>query len=187
MDRDQALRLMTEWTPSESLQRHMLCVEACLRGYAAARGEDVELWGRAGLLHDFDYERHPDDHPLPGLALLEALGEDPALIQAVAAHYEAKTGVAPTSDLDKHLFACDELSGFVVACVYVRPSKSVLDLEVKSVRKKLKTPAFAAAVSRDDIEQGAAMIGLDLDEHIGNVIRFLQAEADALGLAGGTP
>jgi predicted hydrolase (HD superfamily) len=115
------------------------------------------------------------------------LGEDPVLIQAVAAHYEAKTGVAPQSDLDKHLFACDELSGFVVACVYVRPSKSVMDLEVKSVRKKLKTPAFAAAVSRDDIEQGAAMIGLDLDEHIGNVIRFLQAEADALGLAGSTP
>ncbi len=183
MTRDEALTLMTEHTSSESLQRHMLAVEACMRWYARKLGEDEELWGRAGLLHDFDYEEHPDDHPLPGMKMLEDLGEDPALIRAIAAHYAEKTGVEPESPLERHLFACDEITGFLMACVYVRPSRSIMDLEVKSVTKKLKVPAFAAGVKREDLHHGAELIGVELNQHIANCIEAMRTEADLLGIA----
>lgn len=126
----------------------MLGVEACVRWYAARRGADVEQWGLAGLLHDFDYEAHPEEHPLWGLAFLEEMGVDPAVRSAISAHYPEKTGVEPESDLERHLFACDELSGFVTAVTYVRPSRSVHEVEVSSVTNKLKTPSFAAGVDR---------------------------------------
>lgn len=184
MTRDEALTLMTEHTPSESLQRHMLAVEACMRWYARKLGEDEELWGRTGLLHDFDYEEFPDEHPLPGMKMLEEKGEDPALIRAIASHYAAKTGVQPESALERHLFACDEITGFLTACVYVRPSRSIMDLEVKSVNKKLKTAAFAAGVSRDDLRDGAEMIGVELNQHIANCIEAMRGEADLLGIRG---
>jgi putative nucleotidyltransferase with HDIG domain len=185
MTREEAWSLVCEHTASESLRRHMQCVEACMRGYAGRLGEDEELWALAGLLHDFDYEAHPDEHPLWGLAVLEKLGIEEAVRRAIAAHYEAKTGVAPESAVERHLVACDEISGFVVAVTYVRPSKDVRDVEVKSVLKKLKEPAFAAGVSREDVLHGCDLIGLPLEEHVGNVLRFLQADAEALGLAGG--
>lgn len=184
MTRAEAWQLVTEHTPSDRLRRHMLAVEACLRWYAAQRGADQEQWGLAGLLHDFDYELHPEEHPMWGLTLLEAKGTDPAIRQAIAAHYQEKTGVAPTSDLDRHLVACDELSGLVAACVYVRPDRSINGLEVKSVLKKLKTPSFAAGVDREAVHASAALIGLDLETHIANVIIAMQGQAEALGLAG---
>lgn len=162
----------------------MLGVEACLRWYARRLGEDEELWGVAGLLHDFDYEQHPDEHPLWGMALLESNDADPALIRAIASHYAEKTGVQPETALERHLFACDELSGFITAVTYVRPSRSVHEVEVKSVLKKLKTPAFAAGVNRDDVTRGAEMIGVSLEEHIAHCITAMREKAEDLGLAG---
>lgn len=184
MTRHEAYQLMLAHTPSESLQRHMLGVEACMRWYAKSQGEDQEKWGIAGLLHDFDYEQHPDEHPLWGMSLLESMGVDSEIISAIAAHYPPKTGVNPESPIQKYLFACDEISGFVTACVYVRPSQSVLDLEVKSVTKKLKTLNFAAGVNRDDVATGAELIGLDLQTHIGNIITAMRENAENLGLKG---
>lgn len=182
--RQQALDLVNEHTKNPALVKHMLIVEACVRWYAEQLGEDVETWGRAGLLHDFDYEAHPDEHPRWGLTLLESLGEDPVVVQAIAAHAPERTGVSPTSSLDKHLFACDELSGLINACILVRPSRSVMDLEVKSVKKKLKDATFAAGVNRGDVAQGVELIGIDLDQHISNLLAALRANAAELGLAG---
>ena len=162
----------------------MLAVEACMRWYAEKLGEDQELWGLVGLLHDFDYEQHPDDHPLWGMDLLEKLGMDEVVIRAIASHYAAKTGVAPESRMEKHLFACDELSGFITAVTYVRPSKNIADVQVKSVTKKLKEHSFAAGVNRDDVVNGAEMIGLPLEEHIANMITAMSLAAAPLGLAG---
>ncbi len=181
-DRAAALDLLETHTPGESLRRHALAVEACLRGYAARLGEDEDLWGNAGLLHDFDYEAHPDEHPLWGMALLRAEGWPEEAVRAIAAHYPAKTGVEPESPLERHLFACDELSGLLVACAYVRPSGKIADVELKSAMKKLKTPAFAAGVNRDDVARGAELIGLSIEEHVANCLGFMTASAENLGL-----
>jgi predicted hydrolase (HD superfamily) len=159
-------------------------VAACLDYYAALLGQDREMWSITGILHDFDYEQHPDEHPLWGMSLLQQTGWPDEIVEAIAAHYPAKTGVEPTSSLQRHLFACDELSGFITAVTYVRPSKSVLEVEVKSVTKKLKTLAFAAGVNRDDVTRGADLIGLPIEEHIDNCIKAMQAKAGELGLAG---
>ena len=177
-----ALALLEAHTPGESLRRHGLAVEACLRGYAARLGEDEELWGNAGLLHDFDYEEHPDEHPLWGMALMRAEGWPEEMVRAIAAHYPLKTGVEPETPLERHLFACDELSGLLVACAYVQPSKRIADVKLSSALKKLRTPAFAAGVSREDVAHGAALIGLSVEAHVANCLGFLQASAPTLGL-----
>lgn len=184
MTRDEALMLMQEHTDNEGLQRHMLGVETCMRWHAKRLGEDEDAWGIAGLLHDFDYEKHPDEHPLWGLDLLEQRGVDEGIRRAIAAHYPPKTGVEPESPMERHLFACDELSGFIIACVWVRPSRSIMDLKPKSVTKKLKVASFAAGVNRDDVRKGAELLGIELSEHIANCIEALQGDAESLGIAG---
>lgn len=183
--RDHAWALLTEYTAGESLRKHALGVEAAVRGYARRFGEDEETWGIVGLIHDFDYERWPDpaDHPTRGSEILRDLGYPEVMIRAILSHADY-TGVVRESRLEHTLFACDELAGFVTAAALVRPTKSVLDLEARSVKKRMKDKAFARAVSRDDLRQGAEEIGLSLDDHITNVIGFLRAEAPALGLTG---
>jgi putative nucleotidyltransferase with HDIG domain len=183
--RDAAWRLLCEYTQKEGLRKHALAVEAAMREYARHFGEDEERWGITGLLHDFDYERWPslEDHPFRGAEILRAEGFPEAMIRAILSHGD-HTGVARESRLEHTLFACDELAGFVVAAALVRPSKSVLDLEVGSVKKRMKDKAFARAVSRDDLRRGAEELGLPLDVHASNVIAFLRERADGLGLRG---
>lgn len=155
-----------------------------MRDAARRHGGDEELWGRAGLLHDFDYEQHPDEHPLWGIALLQQMGESQEVIDAIAAHYPEKTGVQPEAAMQRWLFACDEFSGLITATAYVRPSKSIHEVEVKSVMKKLKTPAFAAGVKREDVARGAELVGLSVEDLASQLIAAMQAEADTLGLVG---
>lgn len=183
--RDAALALLEEYTQGESLRRHALGVEAALRGYARLFGEDEALWSVTALLHDFDYERWPsaDDHPYRGVEILSGLGYGEVVTRAILSHADY-TGVGRVSRLEHALYACDEMSGFVTAAALVRPSKSVLDLEAASVKKRMKDKAFARAVPREDLVRGAEGLGLSLDEHITNVITFLRVEADALGLRG---
>jgi len=183
-DRARALVLLHEWVQSEALRRHALAVEAALRAYARELGEDEDAWGCVGLLHDFDWERHPslDQHPQDGERVLEELGYPEWFRRAILSHAH-HTGVARESALEHHLFACDELSGFVHACGLVRPT-GLEGLEPKSVRKKLKQPSFAAGVDRSDVAGGAAEIGRDLDEHIAFVVAALRPIAPDLGLPG---
>jgi predicted hydrolase (HD superfamily) len=185
LSRDAAYALMTEWTGSESLRKHMLAVEAALRGYARLWGEPEEEWAVVALLHDFDYERYPDatDHPFRGVEVLEQKGYPGWVTRAILSHADY-SGVPRESRLEHALYACDEMSGFVTAAALVRPSKSVMDLEASSVIKRMKDKAFARAVSRDDLRRGAEEIGLPLDQHIANVITFMREQADALGLRG---
>jgi putative nucleotidyltransferase with HDIG domain len=185
LTRDNAWALLNEYTKSESLLKHALAVEAAVRGYARQFGEDENFWGITALLHDFDYERYPDlkDHPIRGSEILRERGYPEALIRAILSHGD-HTGVKRESKLEHTLFACDELAGFITAASLVRPSKSVLDLEASSVKKRMKDKAFARGVKREDLVLGAEELGLPLDEHITNVIGFLREQADALGLRG---
>ncbi len=185
VSRDAAWALLTEWTKGESLRKHALAVEAAVRGYARLFGEDEEAWAAVALLHDFDYERYQslEDHPFRGCDELRRLGYPEWVMRAILSHAEY-SGVPRESRLEKTLFACDEMAGFVTAAALVRPSKSVLDLEASSVIKRMKDKAFARAVSRDDLRKGAEELGLTLEEHVTNVISFIRAQADALGLRG---
>jgi putative nucleotidyltransferase with HDIG domain len=185
LSRDAAWRLLTEYTKSESLLKHALGVEAALRGYARTFGEDENAWGIVGLLHDFDYERWPstEDHPFRGSEILRAQGYPEWVIRAILSHADY-SGVPRETQLERALFACDELAGFITAAALVRPSKSVLDLEPSSVIKRMKDKAFARAVKRDDLRAGAEILGLALEAHIANVVGFMRLEADALGLRG---
>ncbi|HEX2452809.1 MAG TPA: HD domain-containing protein [Vicinamibacterales bacterium] len=185
MSRTDALALMTEYTQSESLRKHMLAVEAAVRGYARLWGADEDDWGAVALLHDFDYERWPDaeNHPFRGVDILKEKGYPEWVTRAILSHADY-SGVARESRLEHTLYACDEMSGFVTAASLVRPSKSILDLEASSVIKRMKDKAFARAVNRDDLRRGAEEIGLPLDQHIANVIGFMREQADALGLRG---
>jgi len=188
--RDDALALMREYTASDSLRKHMLAVEAAMRAYAAKEGADVERWGLAGLIHDFDYERFPNDahspteeHPSEGVRLLRARGWPEDILEAIMGH-ALYTGTPRVTPMAKTLFAVDELTGLITATALVRPSRSVHEVEARSVRKKMKDKAFARGVSRDDVVNGAADLGVELDEHIAFVIGAMQGAADSLGLAG---
>ncbi|HKC57517.1 MAG TPA: HDIG domain-containing protein [Vicinamibacterales bacterium] len=185
LTRDAAWALLTEWTKSESLRKHALAVEASVRGYARLFGEDEEAWGVVALLHDFDYERYQtaEDHPFRGCEELQRRGYPEWVTRAILSHADS-SGIARASRLEKTLYACDEMSGFVTAASLVRPSKSVLDLEPASVIKRMKDKAFARNVSRDDLRRGAEELNLPLEEHVANVIRFIRERADALGLRG---
>ena len=185
--RDDAYRLMTSHVKNENLQKHMLAVEAALRFYARKYGEDEELWGMTGLLHDCDYEEYPDlhEHTRVLAGWLDKDGYDERIIYAILAHNDLNATTHPRNDLLSHaLYACDEVTGMITATALVRPNKSILGLEVSSVRKKMKTKGFAAGVNRDDLVKGAAELGVDLDEHIAFVISAMSSIADKLGLAG---
>ena len=185
LNRDQAFALMCEYTASLSLRRHMLAVEAAMRAYAAKFSEDENEWGIVGLLHDFDYERWPDppDHPLKGSAILAERGYPEDVIYAIKSHADYLPDCPRVSPLDKTLYACDELAGFITAVAKVRP-EGIRGLKASSVKKKFKQKTFAAAVSRDDIARGAADLGVELDEHIQFVIDAMQTRAAELGLNG---
>lgn len=188
--RDEALELVHEWTQSESLRKHMLSVETAMRAYAERFGEDVELWGVTGLIHDFDYERFPNadlsadvEHPAEGVRYLRRLGWPESVCEAVLGHAHY-TGVPRESLMAKTLFAVDELTGLITASALVKPSRSVADVDVAGVRKKMKDKAFARGVNREDVIQGAEALGIALDEHIGVVLAAMQGSAASLGLAG---
>ena len=183
MNREQNLQLLREYVSNPGLQRHMFAVEAAMRAYAEKLGEDTEKWAATGLLHDFDYERWPDppDHPLQGSEILRSKGYPEDVIYAIKSHADYLTDCPRLSPMDKALYACDELCGFLVACALMRPGR-LEGMTAKSVRKKMKTASFAAAVNRDDIVRGAADLGVDLDEHISFLIEALQTIADVLDL-----
>jgi putative nucleotidyltransferase with HDIG domain len=184
-DREAAWCLLTEFTQSESLRRHALAVEACMRAYAKKFGDNEELWGVVGLLHDFDYEKYPslDDHPCRGSEILEARGWPEKIRRAILSHAES-SGVTRDTPMEKALFACDELAGFITAVALVKPGKSLAEVDAKSVRKKMKDKAFARSVSRDDMVNGAADLGIDLEAHIAFSIEAMKGIADRLGLDG---
>jgi putative nucleotidyltransferase with HDIG domain len=185
MDREQALAILHEFTRSESLRKHALAVEACVAAYARRWGEDETKWSVTALLHDFDYEMHPNapDHPMKGEAILAERGVDPEIRRAILSHANY-SGVPRESALEKTLFACDELAGFLTAVAYVKPKRSVHEVDARSVRKKLKDKAFARSVSREDIENGAREMNVDLDEHIEFCIAAMRDRAEQLGLNG---
>ncbi len=185
MTRPEAIELLHEFTKSESLRKHALAVDACVVAYAAKFGQDEATWSVTALLHDFDYEIHPEapDHPMKGEPILAARGISEEIRRAILSHANY-SGVSRDSLLEKTLFACDELAGFLTACSYVRPSRSIAEVETKSVRKKLKDKAFARSVSRDDITMGAEALGIDLDAHIDFCLAAMQKRAAELGLDG---
>src|SRR5215467_13215531 len=184
-DRERAWGLLTEFTQSESLRKHALAVEACMRAYAHKLAGDENLWGVVGLIHDFDYEKWPslEDHPYRGNEILAERGWPEEIRRAIMSHAEY-TGVTRDSQMEKALFACDELAGFITACALVKPGKSLAEVEAASVKKKMKDKAFARSVNRNDIVQGAADLGVELEEHIGFCIEAMQGVAQALGLDG---
>ncbi len=196
LDRAEAMAQLREWTASESLRKHGLAVSVCAEAYgvrearrlgleAAEAAEFAELYACAGLLHDMDYERHPtaEEHPFVGVAHLREQGWPEVVLHAILAHADY-SGVKPETHLDKALFACDELAGFLTACALVKPSKSILDVEVAGVKKKMKDKAFARAVKREDITAGAELLGISVEEHVGNCLRAMQERAEELGMAG---
>ncbi len=185
MIRSEAWGLLTEFTQSESLRKHALAVEACMRAYARKFGGDEERWGVVGLIHDFDYEKYPslDDHPFKGNQILQQRGVDEEISHAIMSH-AAHTGVSRDSNLEKALFACDELAGFITATALIKPNKSLAEVDARSVRKRMKDKAFARSVSRDDIVNGAAGLGVDLDEHITFCVEAMKSVAGELGLQG---
>ncbi len=190
--RDETLALMHEYTASESLRKHMLSVECAMRAYAEKLGDDVERWGITGLIHDFDYERFPnnehsatDEHPAEGVRILRSRGYPEDILEAILGHAQY-SGVPRVTPMAKALFAVDELTGLITATALVKPSKSVHDVEAKSVRKKMKDKAFARGVSREDVIQGAEELGVDLEEHIAFVIDAMRGSAEEIGLAGNT-
>jgi putative nucleotidyltransferase with HDIG domain len=179
--REESLRLLEEWVENEGLRNHMKAVEAAVRWYARAEGADEEVWGTAGLLHDLDWEKYPDEHPLRAVTELRERGYPEEVLHAILAHRSAFTGVEPESRLDRVLVACDELTGLITATVLVRPT-GIDDLTPKSVTKKMKDKAFAAGVDRDEVRHGAELIGLELPVHVGNVIEAMRGQAEELGL-----
>ena len=188
--RSAALALVHEYTASESLRKHMLAVEAAMRAYARRFGEDEELWGLTGLLHDFDYERWPNaahaadaEHPAEGVRILRGLGYPEPMLEAILGH-ATYTGVPRTTPLARTLFAVDELTGLITATALVKPTRSVHDVDAAGVRKRMKDKAFARGVSREDVVRGAEELGVPLDEHVAVVIDAMRGEAAALGLAG---
>lgn len=185
MDRNQAWNIVCEFVKSDSLRKHMLAVEACVAAYARQFGEDEQKWSVTALLHDFDWEIHPQapDHPMKGEPILAARGVDEEIRRAILSHADY-SGVPRVSKLEKTLYACDELAGFLTACSYVKPGRSIHEVEVKGVRKKMKDKAFARNVNRGDVVNGAAELGVDLDQHIEFCIKAMQACAADLGLAG---
>ncbi|HZY63750.1 MAG TPA: HD domain-containing protein [Edaphobacter sp.] len=196
LEREKALVTLREWTESESLRKHGMAVSVCTEWYGSHEAERlglngekakefVDLYACAGLLHDMDYERHPtmEEHPFKGVAYLREQGWPEEMLHAILAHADY-SGVKPETHLDKALFACDELAGFLTACALVKPSKSIREVEVAGVKKKMKDKAFARAVKREDITAGAELLGLSVEEHIGNCLGAMQARAEELGLAG---
>jgi putative nucleotidyltransferase with HDIG domain len=186
--RDDAWKLLCEYTAGESLRKHALAVEACVRAYARKNGADEELWGNTALLHDFDYERWPnlehhatEGHPYAGSSILRELGYPEEMIRAIQSHADY-SGVERVSPLEHTLFACDELSGFLTACALIKPSKKIADVETASVKKKLKDKAFARGVNRDDVVNGAAELGIPLEDHIAFCIEALRGASATLGL-----
>jgi putative nucleotidyltransferase with HDIG domain len=188
MDREQAWEILCEFTKSEGLRKHALAVEACVTAYARKFGEDEQKWSVTALLHDFDWEIHPalPDHPTRGEPILAERGVDQEIRRAILSHADF-TGVPRVSALEKTLFACDELAGFITAISYVKPSRSVMEVDVASVRKKMKDKAFARSVNRQDIVNGASELGVALEEHVDFCVKAMQARAGELGLAGSAP
>lgn len=185
MKREDAWGLLTEYTHSESLRKHAMAAEACMRAYARKFGEDEEKWGVVGLLHDFDYEKYPtpEEHPYKGNEILKERGVSDEIRRAIMSHAEY-SGVSRDSQMEKALFACDELAGLITATALIKPTKSLNEVDAKSVRKRMKDKAFARSVNRNDIVSGATDLGVDLDEHIAFCIEAMRTVADELGLAG---
>lgn len=183
LSREDAWNLLCEYVQSENLRKHMLAVEACMRYYARLWGEDENLWGIVGLLHDIDYEQHPSlqEHPFVGMEILRQKGYPEEVVRAVGSHAD-HTGIPRQTRMEHTLYACDELTGFVTAVALVRPNKKLAEVDVASVRKKMKDKAFARAVNREDLLKGAEALGIPFDEHVQNVIRAMSEIADKLGL-----
>lgn len=182
--REEALELLNEWVENPSLRNHMKSVEAAVRFYARRFGADEDLWGLAGLLHDLDWEKYPDEHPKRAVEELRSLGYPEEVLHAILAHAAERTGVEPETELDRTVFACDEITGLITATALMRPT-GIDDLTPKSVKKKMKDPAFARGVNREDVRRGTELLGVELDEHIANVIEAMRGIAGELGLEGG--